>query len=60
MGRAKVYTEEERRQRKREAQRRYYHANKTGYEKRALKFWAKKLIEAGYTVIAPGGDSCAN
>lgn len=55
MGRGKVYTEEEKRQRKRESQRRYYHDNKAGYEKRAIKYWAKKLTEAGYTVIAPGG-----
>lgn len=56
MGRRKIYTEEERKERKREAQRRYYHANKDGYEKRGLRYWAKKLESAGYTVIAPGGE----
>ena len=55
MGRRKIYTEEELRSRKRDAQRRYYHENKAEFEKRAIKYWVKKLTKAGYTVIAPGG-----
>ena len=55
MGRRKIYTEEERKERKREAQRRYYRDNKSGYQKRALKYWARMLENAGYTVIPPGG-----
>lgn len=56
MGRAKVYTDDELRQRKREAQKRYYRSNKAAYEKNAMKYWAKRLAKAGYTVIPPGGD----
>lgn len=56
MGRTKVYTDDELRQRKREAKKRYYRANKAVYEKNAMKYWAKKLAKAGYTVIPPGGD----
>lgn len=57
MGRVKVYTEEERRQRKREAQRRYYRDNKNTYQRAQMRHWIKKLTEAGYTVIAPGGET---
>lgn len=56
MGRRKVYTDDELRQRQREAKRRYYRKNKAVYEKNAIKYWAKRLVKAGYTVIPPGGD----
>ena len=57
MGRRKMYTEEESRNRRREAERRYYREHKDGFEKRAMKHWIKKLTQAGYTVIAPGGET---
>ena len=56
MGRKKLYTDDELRQRKREAKKRYYRKNKDVYEKNAIKYWAKRLAKAGYTVIPPGGD----
>lgn len=57
MGRRKMYTEEESRNRKREAQRRYYKENKSTYQRAQMRHWIKKLTKAGYTVIAPGGET---
>ncbi len=54
MGRRSLYAnDEERKAAKREYFKRYRAANKKQIDGTMLKHWAKRLREAGWTVIAP-------
>lgn len=56
MGRRPIFSNpEERKAARREYARVYRKAHKEDVRAYQLKHWAKKLKEAGYTVIAPGG-----
>ena len=54
--RSKYANEEERRAAKREYFKRYRAATKKQVEGTQFKYWAKKLRQAGWTVIEPGGN----
>lgn len=55
MSRTRIYSDEERSERRRECNRRYYAKNHVAYEKSQIKYWINKLKKKGYTVIEPGG-----
>ena len=55
MSRPRIFTDEERIERRREYNRRYFEKNHDAFEKSQIKYWINKLRKKGYTVIEPGG-----